>query len=298
MQLSDNNLPEDINELKKLIGLLSSENIQLKERVIESNKTILRLQEMFANMRRGLFGSKSEKMDYLQGMLFNEAESGLHDNSDLFESHGESTLVKSHERKKTGPKPFPADLPRKEIIHDIDKSEKMCNCGHELINIGKEESEKLKIIPPEVIVEHHVRFKYACNHCMRESREGVGNIVITAPFTTPQILPKSNLTVETLVYLIVSKFMDHIPFYRMSMMLLRSKIEIPRATMCNWVIGVYERYKHLMSFLLKHLQMGNLIGIDETPIQVHNEKGRKNTQTSYMWVMRGGLPGRVVVVYQ
>lgn len=304
-------LPDNIKELKSIINLLSNENtqvkeentcfkkeiIQLKERVIEGNKTILRLQEMFANIRRGVFGNKSEKIDYLQGMLFNEAESGLHDTDNLFESNSKPTLVKSHERKKTGPKPFPSDLPRIEIPHDIKDSEKICNCGHELTYIGSEESEKLKIIPPEVTVEHHVRYKYACKHCEGDSREGAGNIVVTAPYTTPQIYPGSNLTVETLVYLIVSKYMDHIPFYRMSMMLIRSNIEISRGTMCNWVIGVYKRYKHLMSFLLKHLQTGNLLGGDETPFQVHNEKGRKDTQLSYMWVFRGGLPGRVIILY-
>jgi hypothetical protein len=39
-------------------------------------------------------------------------------------------------------------------------------------------------------------------------------------------------------------------------------------------------------------------GIDESPLQVLNEAGRKNTSTSYMWVFRGGSPDRPVLIYE
>ncbi|MBK9500476.1 MAG: transposase [Leptospiraceae bacterium] len=64
----------------------------------------------------------------------------------------------------------------------------------------------------------------------------------------PQLLPKSILTPELLTYVLVSKFMDHIPFYRMENIFLRHGLEITRATLCNWTIGVYERYLPLFSF--------------------------------------------------
>ena len=38
--------------------------------------------------------------------------------------------------------------------------------------------------------------------------------------------------------------------------------------------------------------------IDETTVQVLSEPGRKNTSTSYMWVIRGGPPDRPIVLYK
>ena len=41
-----------------------------------------------------------------------------------------------------------------------------------------------------------------------------------------------------------------------------------------------------------------MVNVDETPVQVLNEPGRSASQKSYMWVFRGGLPGKPIIVYQ
>ena len=74
----------------------------------------------------------------------------------------------------------------------------------------------------------------------------------------------------------ISKFLDHIPVYRMENIFLRYKLEITGATLCNWTIGVYEKYFHLFDFFKNHLLSGRMLGIDETILQVHKENGRAN----------------------
>lgn len=91
--------------------------------------------------------------------------------------------------------------------------------------------------------------------------------------------------------------MVHIPFYRMENIFLHHGLEIPRATLCNWTIGVYERYLPLFSFFDKFLLSGRLLGIDETTLQVHRELGRLDTSTSYMWLIRGGTVDRPILKY-
>ena len=113
----------------------------------------------------------------------------------------------------------------------------------------------------------------------------------------PQLLPKSNLTPELFAYIIVSKYLDHIPFYRMENILLRHELEITRATLCNWTIGIYERYHHLFSFYKNILLSGRLLGIDETVLQVHREEGRSDTANSYMWLIRGGTVDKPILLY-
>jgi transposase len=53
-----------------------------------------------------------------------------------------------------------------------------------------------------------------------------------------------------------------------------------------------------MELLQKELLSGPLINADETPVQVLNEPGKANTTQSYMWVFRGGTPGKEVVLYR
>ena len=274
---------------------------ELEHRISERDKAILKLRDMFRDLQRMKFGVRSEKVDpriYYQDLFFNEAELGLQDEPTLFESDSEDTEVRMHRRKKPGRRSFPAHLEREIKDHDISEEEKICNCGHRLTEINSEVSEQIVIIPPKVYVRQNRRKKYACNHCRGDERNEAGKIVVTAPYKTPQILPGSNLTVETLTFLLISKWLDAIPFYRISEILLRNKIEIPRSTMSNWVIGVYLKYIELFNFFPKLLMSGRLIGIDESTYQVHKEPGRKNTSVSYMWVFRGGLPDKPILFYQ
>jgi transposase len=314
------NLPNDPDKLKKLLLEAQSENkklstefilqakvvhdqkieIDLKDKKLGDQEIlIIRLNEMLSNLRRSHMGIKSEKTnlkDYYDKGLFNEAELGLHDEATLYEDHSEEVVIKSHTRGRKGRKKLPENLIRRDEIHDIPEEEKICNCGCRLDFIGNEESEHLVFIPASLYVRRHIRRKYACKNCKGDEREK-GKVVITSPFKTPQLIPGSNLSPETLSFLIISKFMDHIPFYRLSEMLLRLQIQLPRGTMSNWIIGVYERYKGILGFLKDFLYDGKLIGIDETPFKVHNEKDREDKKLSYMWVLRGGSPDRTVVIY-
>ena len=318
---NSNILPDDPEELKKLlldahkkienysVSLLERDNViqslrinneQKEKRLNEQENLIIRLNEMLKNLKRNFYGVKSEKTelkDYYERGLFNEAELGLHDEETLFEDHAEKVSISSHTRRSRGRKKLPEELERKVEFHDISEDEKICTCGCRLENIGSEDSEQLVVIPPQVYVRKNVRFKYACKNCKGDERQEAGKVVVTSPFKTPQLLPGSNLSPETLTFLLLSKFLDHIPLYRLSEMFLRLKIQLPRGTMSNWIIGVYERYRHQLGFFHELVKEGKLIGIDETTYRVHNEKNREDKKFSYMWVLRGGLSNRTVVLY-
>lgn len=295
-------LLEENDFLKKQIQILEKTNIKINEQVSKSNNRILSLEKMILELRRNLFGRKSEKIDPLElimGTLFDESEYGLKDEETLLEGHSEIlelTSVKSYQRKKTGKKPLPENLPRKEIIHDIEEHEKTCDCGACLVKIGEETSEKLTIIPQVVYVEKHIHFKYACKNCEGDERTEAGKIVLTAK-NQNEFYKGSILTPEMFGYTLTSKYVDHIPYYRLSKVFLRFGLEIARATFCNWTIGIYETYKDKFSFLKEILLSTSVLGIDETSLQVLNEKERPNTSKSYMWLLRGGPPDTPILKY-
>ncbi len=77
----------------------------------------------------------------------------------------------------------------------------------------------------------------------------------------------------------------------------RLGIDLSRDSMCSWAIKVADKCKALVQFLRQEILSGPLINIDETTVQVLNEPDRKAQSKSFMWVSRGGRPGKVAVVY-
>ncbi|WP_201029792.1 IS66 family transposase zinc-finger binding domain-containing protein, partial [Leptospira santarosai] len=174
MSLDPNSLPNDVEELKKLIILEKNKILEYEEELRLQRLKEAEHLDQIERLKIQLFGRKTEKWSQIekdQGILFNEIESSLREDSPEPEEESLFTPVKSHTRKKTGRKPFPDYFPRIEMLHDIADSEKICSCGHTLSRIGEEKSEKLDIIPAKVQVEVHVRPKYACKHCEGTSDE-------------------------------------------------------------------------------------------------------------------------------
>jgi len=265
---------------------LQNKNKQLEEINIELKNEKLKnayLLEQFRLARQERFAPKSEKNIY-QADLFDEA--GIE--QEEIEDEQNTIEVKSHQRKKHPVrKPLPSDLPREQIIHDIKEEEKICACGETLSRIGEEITEQLKFIPAQLSVVQHVRPKYACKPCQENVRIAEMPILL---------LPKSNATPELIAHTVVSKYADAIPLYRQSKIWNRVDIDLPRSTMCSWLVKTAQICEPLVTILHKNTLADSYIQADESPIQVLREPGRKDTSKSYLWVYRGG--NNIVFDYQ
>jgi len=235
------------------------------------------------------FGRSSERIDIRQDLLFNEGESRAP------EEHVETVTVAEHERKKGGRKALDEKIPREEIVHDIPEEEKQCGCGAKLKRIGEDVSERLQVIPEQIFVERHIRPKYACRVCEGSGDEGKPAVRM-AP-AVPSIIPKSIVTAGLLAFVLVNKFVDHLPFYRQEKRFERIGIRISRQDMSNWLRKAYEAIVPLLELLKGHIRAGPVIQMDETPVQVLGEPERENTRKSYMWVAGGGLPEQPALYY-
>ncbi|EMM71029.1 putative helix-turn-helix domain of transposase IS66 [Leptospira weilii str. 2006001855] len=312
MSFDMNSLPDDVEELKRIIIFEKNKILEYQEQLqLQRQKEVeyreeLRLQklkesehlEQIERLKIQLFGRKTEKWSQIekdQGLLFNEIESSLREDSPEPEEKSLFTPVKSHTRKKPERKPFPEYLPRITMLHDIPESEKICSCGHELTRIGEEKSEKLDIIPAKIQVEVHIRPKYACKHCEGTSDESLP-VVRIAPVPA-QIAEKSMLSSGFLAYTLTQKFADALPFYRQVGILQRSGVDISRSTLSNTVIQVFEKISPMIEDVRKELFKSKYLQIDETVLQVLNEEEKPNTSKSYMWVIRGFIREKPVVLY-
>ena len=114
---------------------------------------------------------------------------------------------------------------------------------------------------------------------------------------TPQIIPKGIATSGLLAYVLASKFVDGLPFYRQECMFARLGLDVSRSTMCGWALRAAEACEPIMELLHEEILSGPVLNLDETTVQVLKEPGRKNTSKSYMWLARGGPPGKPGVLF-
>ena len=286
---NDLKTPESLANLRDKVIFLEKDNHRY-----EAENKILR--EQVQLLKSQLYGAKTEKKlsakDNGQALLFNEAESCITEEENLIQ---EEIKVPAHTRKKRGRRPLPEDLPRIDVIHDLSDEEKVCACGCMKDRFGEETSEQLEIIPAKIRVIRNIRPKYVCKNCEGVEADEPGVSIAPLP---PMIIPKSIATPGLLAYTLTAKFVDAIPFYRQEKQFKRIGVDITRSSMCNWAIKVAEKCDPLMELINKDIRSGPLINIDETTVQVMKEPGRSNKTKSYMWIFRGGDPGKPLLVYQ
>jgi transposase len=289
---------------------LQAKNAELAARVKLSDEQLQRLQQQNEHLTERLmlleeevrwykeqfFGRSSQKspadMAAEQKLLFNEAEVLAAIEAADAAHAARTTAIAAHERKRHsgGREAIPAQLPRKEIVHDLANEQK--HCEHEGVcwameRIGEEVSERYHYEPPKVWVERHVRPKWGCNHC----HQGVH----VAP-CAPHILPKSNASASLLAHLITSKFVDGMPIYRLCQQLQRQEVRLSPGTAGSWVNEVGEAVLPLINLMHEELLSAPFVQMDETYLQVLKSE-KAPASDHYMVVRAAGPPGRRIVLF-
>lgn len=273
---------------------LHDEVASLKKMLIEERSTSERLQkqldEMFESLRLARhqkFGASSEKAPG-QGELFDEAENEAESMPEAEEP--EQNNQEPQPAKKTRParKPLPANIPRIRNVIELPEDERQCECGCQLTEIGEDVSEQLEIIPAKLNVIQHVRKKYACKICE--------NTIKTAPRANT-LLPKAIATANTMAYIITAKYADGLPLYRLSTILNRHGIDLSRQTLSQSVLSTAEKVEPFMEYFKTVLLQSTVLHMDETTVQVLKEPDKTAQSKSYMWVQRGGSPGKPIILF-
>jgi len=279
-------LPDDIESLKALLIERNSHIDQL-----EIRNTLLQEQLNLAIARR--YAASSEKISPDQFRLFDEAENDTETSESEYETalneNVNATVVAEHTRKKkTGRKPLPETLVRVNKTYELNEQDRICeHDGNVLNEIGEVVSEQLDIIPAKIQVIRHIRKKYACD---------CGKCIKTAPMPN-QPIPKSMASPGLLAHITVSKYQDALPLYRQEQILQRIGVDIPRATLANWMIQSGNLIQPVINLLRDRLLSYDILHMDETTVQVLDEPNKKAQSKSYLWVQRGGPPDKSVILF-
>lgn len=182
---------------------------------------------------------------------------------------------------------LPGHLPRERIVHDLPQAERACPCcGQPRQVIGQECSEQLDLHPARLVVIEQVRLKYACHHCQGQ---------IQTPPPPPQPIPRSFVSPGLLAWLVVAKYADGLPLYRLVRIIARWGVVLSRTSLSHWMIQAGQLVQPLINLLHEQLLGADIVQADETTVQVLREPGRAAQTKSYLWLYRSGTSPPIVL---
>ena len=268
---------------------LAKQQALLKEReaLIAEQQKLLRLMEeqlRLARLRR--FGSSSEKLPF-QGELFDEAELEVsleEVEKELAEAEAEPKKPRKRRTKGDG---FDENLPRIQVRLTLDEDEK---AGADKIFFSKVK-EELDIVPAQARV-----IEYWQEKAVFDTPEGESTVKVAARPVHP--LGKCLASVRLLAWILVAKYADALPLYRLEGILKRHGGHISRTTMANWIIRLDDVFKPLINLLREQQLDCDYLQADETRLQVLKETGKSAQSDKWMWVIRGGPPDRPAVLFE
>lgn len=228
------------------------------------------LQEQLARLNKLAFGSQSEKRSLLDP-----------NQTRLFELPTEAPAEEQTQEiryKRTKPnkdkKPpvrasIPDDLPR------VDEWIEPDFIPEGAVKIGEEVTEVLEMDAPRLYVRRIIRPKYAVP---KHPDQGI----VCAQL--PELpLPRSNAGASLLAYLIVSKYVDHLPFHRIGKMLKRQNMNLAESTLSGWFSKVADLIEPMYDKLKSQALSQHYLMADETPIKVLDRDKKQATHRGYYW---------------
>ena len=259
-----------------------------------------RQKEEIAFLKRQIFGTKSEK-------LIDPSA----DSADLFGFESQDTVVVVPERvipagtrttKGHGREVLPEWLERRIRVVDLPENEKICSCcGVCMCAMPEREvSEVLHLEAPKMWVERIERIKYVCP-------TNPENGVHTGP-VPEAFIDKGLANLDVILWIVIAKFMDHIPLHRVKSQIKRwgNGLEVAESTMVGWIAAVFDLLGPIQRAMEHEIRSTGWMHLDETHLRVQlgeeNSLGRGITSTCYLWAMvgryRNGTPMGVSFRYE
>ncbi|WP_211475182.1 IS66 family transposase [Collimonas humicola] len=261
-------LPDDINTLKAMIAERDELVQGLREQLTTHTAEIEHLKLLIAKLKRMQFGRKSEKLDRQIEQLELRLED-LQADATAVLNNGDG--AEKPARKKAPRKAIPDHLLRDEKVYL--PVEQVCPaCGGNLRKLGEDIAEQLEFVRASFKAIRHVRPKLACTCC---------DCIVQAPAPSRPIdrgLPGPALLAHTLV----SKFADHLPLYRQSVIYARAGVELDRGLLASWVGAASTLLRPLVDAIRRHVLGAIKLHADDTPIPVLTP-GNGKTKTARLW---------------
>jgi transposase len=283
-------LPDDPATLRQLV-------LQLLEALRGKDTELSKLQHHMDLLLRRLYGRSSEKIDPLQLLLFGAAAQEAA--ATLAPPAVVETETNHGTRPGHGRRPKPDHLKRVEVVHDLTEAEKQTLAGDgELVLIGEEITEQYEWEPSSLYIVRHIQKKYARKPQLLESGDAPHEKnVITAP-KPPAPIPGGIAGPGLIASILVSRFMDHLPYHRQERTTARNGFPFSRQTTDGWALDVAERwFAPIIELMLQDALASGAINTDDTPVNVRDAHGKGRYQGRFWTYVGDDLHPHTVLRY-
>jgi len=246
------------------------------------------LKHQLSELKRMIFGAKSERFvaaDVNQPTLFDLPE----EQTKQQEKEEKQEIAYTRNKPTTKKQPLRLELaphlPRKEEIIEPDHLPEGAK------KIGEAVTEVLEYEPANIYVRKIIRPKYIVSSTDEQTQITIGQLP-----TLP--IPKGNAGAGILAHILVSKFVDHLPFYRQKQMFKRQGVVIAESTLNGWFNATVALLEPLYETLKKQVLSAGYLMADETPLPVLTKDKPGATHKGYHWVYYNPVDKQVFFDYQ
>src|SRR5260370_19911711 len=225
MSLTHEQLPSDPAELRAFAEKLQLNLKASDAEVYAKTLHIEKLKAELALLRRARYGRSSEKLDGEIGeleLLIGDIEEGEAETVARAQAIRAAVAPQKHERSVPVRKPLAPHLPRERVEHEAACACPACG-GTKLTRIGTDERELLEYVPSHFKVIVHARPKMSCRDCETITQPPMPSLPIERGKPGPGLL----------AHVAVSKYCDHLPLHRQSVMYARDGVDLDRSTLAD-----------------------------------------------------------------
>ena len=241
-----------------------------------------------AKLKAWRFGAKTEAMNAEQREIFEETFAADHASLEaqlaaLKGSTPDGTpgagAPQDKQRRQPKREALPPHLPR--VDQRIEPEDTNCpsaECRQPMVRVGEDISERLDIIPAQFFVQRQIRGKWACKCCQ---------LLVQEP-AAPQVFDNALPTPGLQAHIVVSRFVDHLPYYRLEQINARSGVHTPRSTLASWSGQTGAQLMPLYDAHREFILGSRIVHADETPISML-DPGSGKTKKAFMWAYARGV---------
>jgi transposase len=219
------------------------------------------VREELAWYKRWVHGRRGERIVEAEGQrhLFDLAPSNATDVPVSVDPPGPRLEIAGHTRRRRRELDL-SRLPHHRHELDLLPAEKICGCcGRAKDRIGEDVTRILEHVPSKLEVHEHVRPKYACRYC----KDGV-----SSPPPPERPIARGIAGPGLIAQIVVSKFGDHLPLYRLEDIFVRHGLHIARSTLCDWVSAAADLLEPLYALQRQFVLRSPVLWTDDTPVNV------------------------------
>ena len=259
---------------------------QLHEQLSQREQLLAEARAYIAELQRQLFGPKADKLSpeqeeqlrQLTGDLREQAQRPAPLSQEVLEPERppKDTEKLQREARRRVRHPLPVQLEVQQVV--LEPEDKVCgHCHQQGRRIGQETTTEYEYLPAKLICKETVRPKYA--HDCPCGPEG-----ITIAPLPPRLVPQSKLGLGLAVYLLLSRFDDHIAYYTLERIFReRHGAIIPRQQMVQWVEKIAFLLLAIYHRIWEELMATGYLQVDETPVKVLDPGVKGKAATGYLW---------------